>query len=199
MKKTQIETFGDETTVIIDCEIVGKTPLLMNSVKNLAEGVSEKKKTYDNKEEAEKVAYRNKAGYLMVPSRCLKASMLGAAAFYKVGRSTMKPIIAGCMTIEPFEIELLNSKDKKLKDYEIDLRPVVVNRGQRIMRARPCIEDWKLKFTLVYIETPEQKVEADIFRRILEKAGRSTGILDNRPQKYGENGTFRVAKFLQRK
>jgi len=199
MKNTQTETFGDETTVIIDCEIVGKTPLLMNSVQNLAEGVSVKKKIYDHKEEAEKVAYRNKKGNLIVPSRCLKASMLGAASFYKVGRSTMKPIIAGCMAIEPFDIEILDSKGKKIKVYNIDLRPVVVNRGQRIMRARPCIDDWKLKFTIVYVETPEQKVEADIFRRILEKAGRSTGILDNRPQKYGENGTFRVTKFLQRK
>ena len=73
------------------------------------------------------------------------------------------------------------------------MRPVVVQRS-RIIRARPKIENWELSFDIIFND--ELIGEPDLIRQILEEAGQRIGLLDNRPQKYGENGTFRVKKFL---
>lgn len=178
----------------IEIEIVGTTPLLMHSAHSMIQQMATKNpaKNYDPKEDAEKVAYRNKKGELIVPSRCLKACILNASSWYKFGKRGAKPIVAGCTRIEPIEIILTDFKDKPLKKYEIDLRPVVVQRS-RIIRARPVIEEWKLKFTVIYNEQLIGNI--DIIRQIIEEAGQRVGLLDNRPQTYGENGTFEIKKF----
>jgi len=168
--------------------------LLMNSPHGMMEEPQAKKKKvkYDHKEEAEKVAYRNKKGQLIVPSRCIKACILNASSWYKFGKKSAKQIIAGNTRIDPVDPVLRDSKGKVLKKYEIDLRPVVVNRS-RIIRARPLIENWELHFTIIYNDNIIGNT--DVIRDILEEAGNRIGLLDNRPQKYGENGTFTVKTF----
>ncbi len=172
----------------IDVEIRGTTPLLMHSTEAMTEAVMTKNPTkqYDAKEYAEKVAYRDKKGILYIPSRCLKACIINASSWYKFGRKSAKPIIAGCVRIEPYEISL------NTKKYVIDLRPVVIQRA-RIIRARPRLDDWKLKFKLIYNEKMIQNT--NLLKEILEEAGQRIGLLDNRPQRYGENGTFKITKF----
>lgn len=172
--------------------------LLMHSAQSMEAQKATKNpaKTYDHEEEAEKVAYRTKDGYLHVPARCIKASLLNAAAWYKFGKKSAKQIIAGCTRLEPYEVVLTDKAGKKMKKYEIDTRPVVVQRA-RIIRARPLISDWQLSFDLVYNDDMIGK--PDLLRQIMEEAGQRIGLLDNRPQKYGENGTFRVVKFIERK
>ncbi len=176
--------------------------LLMHSAQGMVQQAVKKNpaKSYNPEEDAEKVAYRNDNKELYVPSRCLKACILNAAAWLKVGKKSLKPIIAGCTRIEPSEIILMNKKGKNLKEYKIDMRPVVIQRA-RIMRARPLIKEWQLKFDIIYDDqllgsTPQ---ELESIKNILEDAGKRIGLLDNRPQKYGENGTFQVLKFLPRK
>jgi hypothetical protein len=172
--------------------------LLMHSAQGMVMEKAKKNpaKNYDPEEDAEKVAYRNKEGQLMIPARCVKAAMLNAASWYKFGKKSAKPILAGCTRIEPFELVLTDLKGKALKNYEIDLRPVVVQRA-RIIRARPKIKEWQLSFDIMYNEeligTPE------LIKQILEESGQRIGLLDNRPQKYGENGTFKVVKFAGEK
>ena len=100
--------------------------------------------------------------------------------------------MAGCSRIEPYQVLLLDSKGKVLKVYEIDRRPVVVQRA-RIMRARPRVDEWKLKFNIIYNE--ELIGDTELLKSILEESGQRIGLLDNRPQKYGENGTFEVTKW----
>jgi len=153
-------------------------------------------KHYDKVEEAEKVCYRNAEGFLYVPSRCLKACILNGASWYKVGKKSAKPIIAGGMLIEPVELLLLDAKGKKIKDYEIDSRSVVVQRS-RIVRHRPIIKEWTLKFDIVYNETILPDIS--LVEEILGEAGMRIGLLDNRPQKYGDNGMFDVVSFKEKK
>jgi hypothetical protein len=179
----------------IDVEIEGITPLLMHSTQGMMNVESIKKnpaKQYDAKKDAEIASYRNKKGELIVPSRCLKASILGASSWYKVGKNSMKPIIAGCTRIEPEEIVLTDKKGKILKDYEIDLRPVVIGQA-RVIRARPKIVDWKLSFKIIFNET--LLPNAEVIEKIIEEAGMRCGLLDFRPQKYGDCGVFKVTKF----
>ena len=175
-------------------EIEGTSPLLMHSCANMMQQAATKNpaKNYDPRVDAENVAYRDKAGDLIVPSRCLKACILNAASWYKFGKKSAKQILAGCTRIEPYDIALSDAKGKSLKDYEIDQRPVVVQRS-RIIRARPRLDEWRLKFNIIYND--EIIGDVQIIKSIIEEGGQRIGILDNRPQKYGENGTFKVVSF----
>lgn len=172
--------------------------LLMHSCKEMEEPKAKKNptKVYDAKVDAEKAAYRNKDGFLYIPSRCLKACIINAASWYKFGKKSAKPIIAGCSRIEQTEIILLDNKGKPIVEYEIDKRPVVVQQS-RIIRARPIIKEWKVKFDLVYDDRMIGDVE--LLNQILEEAGQRVGLLDNRPAKFGENGCFVVSKFAPEK
>ncbi len=178
----------------IQVELEGETPIMMHSAHNMGKSTPKKNPTkeYDDEEEAEKVAYRTKKGELYLPSRCMKACFVNGASWYKFGNRGAKSIVAGCTKIEPYEILFLDDKNKIVKDYEIDLRPVVIQRA-RIMRARPKLDYWKVKFTIVYND--EIIKDTDILKKILAESGQRIGLLDNRPQKTGENGTFKVNKF----
>lgn len=173
----------------IKVEITGETPLLMHSAHSMMDTVMTKNpaKQYDKVKEAEKVAYRTKLGKLCVPSRCVKACLINGASWFKFGKKSAKKIVAGCTRIQPVEIILVNQK------YEIDLRPVVIQGRDRIIRARPRLDRWKLAFEIIYNE----KILDDtgILKQILEEAGQTIGLLDNRPQKFGENGTFKITKW----
>jgi len=183
----------------IEVVIEGTASLLMHSAASMEQkqGTKNPAGNYDPKIDAEKVEYRNDKGELYIPARCLKASIINASSWFKFGKKSAKPIIAGCTRIEPAELILTDTKDNILKDYKIDLRPVVVQRA-RILRARPRIDNWQLKFDIIYNEKM-LGTKVDIINDILEEAGQRIGLLDNRPQKYGENGTFKVVKFLPKK
>lgn len=181
----------------IDVEIRGTTSLLMHSAHSMQEPTAIKNpaKRYVDTDEAEKVCYRDKKGFLIVPSRCLKQSILNASTWYKIGRNRVKPILAGCTRLDPEEIQILDTKKgKPIKKYEIDKRPVNVQ-GNRVIRARPRIDDWQLKFQIIYNEDVIPTSDIGIIEKVLLDAGTRVGLLDNRPQKYGEHGTFEVTKF----
>lgn len=169
--------------------------LLMHSCKAMTQETMTKNpaKKYDPAIDAESVTYRTEKGELMVPARCLKASIINASSWYKFGKKSAKPIVAGCTRLEPSEILVTNESGKQVKDYKIDLRPVVIQRS-RIIRARPLIKDWSLKFDLIYDD--DIISDTGIIKQIIEEAGKRIGLLDNRPQKFGENGTFDLIKFL---
>ncbi len=179
----------------IEVEIEGVTPVLMHSAHNMGKEKTFKKnpaKQYDPKVDAENVAYRNSKKELVLPSRCLKACFVNGASWFKFGNKGAKAIVAGCTRIEPSEILFQDNKGKVLTKYEIDLRPVVIQRA-RIIRARPRLDDWKCKFEIIYDDDIIKDVS--ILERILEESGKRIGLLDNRPQKYGDNGNFKVTKF----
>ena len=92
--------------------------------------------------------------------------------------------------IEPKDVPILSENGKQVMDYEIDLRTVVVQR-QRIVRARPRIDKWKLKFKIIYDPT---ELHLDMLETIISEAGRRVGLLDYRPQKSGDCGTFDLVK-----
>ncbi len=172
----------------VNATIIGTSPLLMHSAQAMEQQGMKKNpaKQYDHKAYAERVAYRKKNKELYIPSRAIKRCMINAAGFHKFGKRSAKKIIGGCVRIDPIEVGL------GTKVYEIDLRPVVIQQA-RIIRARPRLDKWKVKFDIIYDD--EVIKEPEVILRILEDAGKRVGLLDNRPDKYGENGTFSVEKF----
>lgn len=182
----------------IRVEITGTTPLLMHNIGKMAlEGMGRKsKKRLDipsAEDEAEDGAYRMDNGELFIPSRALKSSIVKASAWYKIGKSSAKQFIAGGTRIEPMELGL------GTKDFKIDIRPVVIQRN-RVLRARPRLDKWKLSFDFVILtEVLESEQYIQLIRQVIEESGIRCGLLDNRPEKYGENGTFQITGWKELK
>lgn len=173
----------------IQVEIEGMTPLLMNNPKAMLEpkeAVRKTTKKYDVESEAEKSAYKNDKGQLYVPATAIKGSMINASSWKKAGKNSLKPLIACGVKIA--EHELILNKQK----YEIDVRTVVIQRA-RVAKARAMVKDWKLVFNLQYNDSLIG--DADIIKQVLSEAGERVGLLDFRPQKLGDFGTFKVTKF----
>jgi hypothetical protein len=182
----------------INVTIEGTSPLLMNKIsletqKQIADKSRKVTKTYPVEEEAEQRAYRKKGTKeLCVPANCLKACILNAAGWYKFNNRSAKQIIAGATRIEPFEIGLGTN------DYEIDLRTVVIQSGakrNRVVRARPRLDEWKLAFKIIYNDSIIS--DPKLLKEIISEAGIRSGLLDNRPQYFGDNGTFRIAQWKE--
>jgi len=148
-------------------------------------------KNYDPKVDAENVTYRTQKGELMIPVRCMKKCFLNASSFFKIGKHSAKQVLSGYTSIEPFEIILRDKKGKPLKNYEIDLRPVNVQRA-KIIRARPLIRNWEADFIMIYDENIISKEALEMLKEIFVDSGKRIGILDNRPQTLGDNGKFEL-------
>ena len=178
----------------IKVKLEGESPLLMNSPKSMIDDMTNEKvkkttQRYDIKESAEKLTYRKKDGELYVPAEAVKGCLIGAASYKKFGKHSARPIISGGVFIQPQEIGL------GIKDYEIDLRTVVIQRA-RVVKARPKIEKWKLSFDLIYDDTLIKS--GSLIKEIFEEAGKRIGLLDFRPQKLGSFGMFKITKWEEK-
>lgn len=176
----------------IEVEIEGMSPLLMHNMgakalESMSEKVKREKITHTPEEDAEDAVYRTESGELFIPARALKRCLVNASSWYKVGRKSAKQFIAGCVRINPEELTLGTS------DYEIDGQPVVIQRA-RIVRYRPRLDKWKVTFEIHY-DTKYWKGHEDTLYEILEEAGVRVGLLDYRPQKGGDYGTFKITKW----
>lgn len=180
------KTFGK-----IEVEIEGLSPLLMHNIAgaNLEKKTIKTTKKYVPEEEAEKSTYwmKNKDGKkeLCVPARCILSMLLTAARPFRQNRMSVSSLLAGAIRIEPINVSLGTDK------YEIDNQSVTVQKA-RIMRSRPRIDKWKLKFDIIY---HREYIDPSILEKILDDAGFKVGLLDYRPQRKGPYGTFHVTKF----
>lgn len=176
----------------IKVEIKGITPLLMNNPSSMIEEATEKIKSKtgsaDLKKDAEKLLYKNSKGNLYIPAEAIKGTIIGAASYKKIGKYSAKPIVAAAVFISPQEVSL------NTKKYELDIRTVVIQRN-RVVKARPKIENWKAEFQIKYNE--KLIGNAEIIKTILTEAGERVGLLDFRPQKYGSFGMFEISKWQE--
>jgi hypothetical protein len=174
----------------ISVEIVGVTPLLMNSPKNMVrredKPANRTTEVKNIKDEAEGKTYRlSSNGNLFLPAQAVYSAMVYAAGAFRIGRKSASQILAGTITIKPIEIDL------GMKTYDIDVRRCVIQRAG-ILVARPKIEKWGAKFTIEY---DERFIDSKMIRQILEDAGVRMGLLDYRPQRRGMFGKFKVEVF----
>ena len=186
----------------IVCGLAGVTPLLMNSPKSmLSQGDELVKKTTterNREEEAEKLAYRTSKGTLYVPATAIKGCIINASSYKKVGKYSLKPLIAGGVRITPDEVEVKEKKGGKvLKDYDIDLRTVVIQRQGRVLKARPKIVNWYIEFEIKY---NDNLIGDDrIIKQTLTEGGERVGLLDFSPRNKGDFGTFEIVKWEKKK
>ena len=137
-------------------------------------------------EEAREHAYINKDGELYVPSYALRAAIVNASAWYKIGRKSAKQFVAGCVRISPAELVIKDGS------WETDRQAVVVVKNKKIAnRAR--VDNWDITFDIIYDE--RFIPSGDDLYKIVEEAGVRVGLLDYRPQKSGQYGTFSISKW----
>ncbi len=167
----------------INVKVKGTAPLIMHKFIPTEGTPSRGKKVYIPSEEAEKVAYRNEEGKLVLPTNHFKAAMVKSATdFIAKGKKTYKDFIKSGLLMCEIETEITPNK------YIIYTCPVVVNRS-RIARHRPRINEWSCKFTMEIID--ETWLNQSIVKEILGTAGKYKGIGDNRP----EFGRFEITEF----
>lgn len=186
---------------IVSVSVEGVAPLLQHKypLPDFAELSKGGKKTTGEKDysqEWRQYLYVNSNDEIFQPSIHFDASMVKAAAGFKVqgGRGkTYKSLFQGNVFCSPDEIlhgvktpdTLDNDADKSLY---LDIRPVVVQRA-RVPRIRPAFKPgWKLSFQ---IDVLDDQIPVNVVNEVLILAGRTAGIGDFRPK----FGRFFVSHF----
>lgn len=169
--------------IIVNIEIKGVAPLIMNKFQEAEISNQRGKKVYDDKEECEKRVYKDEIGYY-APSTWLKACLVKSSKDFKIkGKKSYSDYFKGGVMVNELKIRgNLNEIG-----YEIYKVPVVVQRA-RIMRARPMFTNWKLEFSITILD---KQISHHLVKDVLESAGSYYAIGDNRV----EFGRFEVVKF----
>lgn len=187
--------------MLIEVEISGMTPLLMNKFTDAAAMAatngSRGALSGDRgspKEQAEKKLYIGADGKPMIPQPNILRCVIDGGAFFKAGRvkvTTQKSsLIPACLGIQGIELPLSSKSG-----WRVDERPVrIPSTGGRILAYRPIFDDWNVKFT---IELDEKEMTAKLVREILDKAGKAIGLGDFRPACKGPYGRFVVTQWRE--
>ncbi len=148
------------------------------------------------RQEAEKVCYRSKDGWLYMPSTCIARLLReqGGTMKAKGTRKSLKYIVPAAVLMPQEFIELyLSDRKTRLADFEVDSRPVTIPATKgRVMRHRPKLPLWTAHFQLRI--KPDLLTEATV-RDLLEGGGACIGIGDYRPEKGGPFGTFDIVSW----
>ena len=177
-------------------KIIGLSPLLMHSTKGMvSSGDKLKTKNIPTPEvEAEQGAYRLADGRLYVQAIAFRGSIInagGGASGRKIGKFTANSRCASGLMIDDRHAEcpLYHPKTKKpIKEYEIDIRPAVVQKA-RVMRARPLIREWACD---LIFDVDLDFITTDQVLELLNISGRVAGVGDYRPQKKGWFGKYKA-------
>lgn len=165
---------------------------------NYPGGLSEKKGAKKiipspGKEAASRLYWTEDKTSIAFPGINFQRALIEAAIGWKAPlnrKLSLGPILAGDMSIEPVMIPFGTKK------YQIDTRRVVIQR-QGIIRARPLLYPWELKFTIRWESQylgKEDFVKA-LLPDLLEQLGHAVGIGDFRPKKSkGPFGRFEIKK-----
>ena len=123
-------------------------------------------------------------GKIFQPAEHIYQSIIRASVDFKFeGKKSYKDVVTSSIVVEPEEIPMISEKP-----YEIDTRPVVIQRA-RVLKWRPLFRNWKLQFKITILD--DTNIQASTLKEILDKAGLTKGIGDYRPR----FGRFMVTKF----
>lgn len=177
---------------LIAVEIQGITPLLMNRFPMVGAEDSSKKRTGfpDWKAEAETALYKDEQGIIYEPASHIEGTLKEVGKTLKIpGRrgATYAKLIGSAISVEPDAIP------HKIQEYEIDSRPVVVQRS-RVVRYRPIFKQWELAFEIII---QDEQIPVEVIKQTLDHAGLYVGIGDFRPGRGGKFGKFITTKFKE--
>jgi hypothetical protein len=176
----------------IEIKIQGVSPLLQHRFPEEEQASKTKKKSAtSNDGMVENSLYRLPDGTIYEPSTHILGALKGAAGRFQIkgrGKATYRNIIGGgAAVIEPDAIPHIFQK------WVVDSRPVVnPSTKGRVLRKRPCFNEWGLSFRLI---VDEEEMPIETLKEIFDVAGRNVGIGDFRPAKGGPFGRFMITRF----
>jgi hypothetical protein len=192
----------DMTMLTLDIRIDGTSPLLMCRFSEQAEqsvpggaGADAPRPVHHKaatpREIAETLCYRLPDGQLYIPASAVQRAFVEAAADFKHrGKRQSLKYQAGAAFLCTSDVLLF---EPPLFEFEVDSRPVTITATKgRVMRHRPRIEKWSLRFTATL---EDDLISSDTARAILTHAGRIKGIGDFRPEKRGPFGRFAIGRW----
>ena len=186
----------------IDITIEGSTPLLCNRFSEDA-AMAATSRTRATKignetpeESCEKKLYKNDSGELIIPQMNLLSCLMEAGTYHKIGRSKVttvrKSLIPAVVKITP--IELLIHSEKGW--YPFETRVVNPSTSGAFNSARPRFNDWKINFE---VDLDDTYIPVNLFRNIVDDAGKMVGLGDWRPTRKGPFGCFKVINWSEKK
>ena len=198
------EPSGQPTSIVTaDVEVVGVTSLLQHRWSESAEGESGKSTRAalvvrgTPREEAEKVVYREPDGSIYHPGAAFARLIREAGGGHKLKgtRKSAKYVVPAAVLVMDDTVPLFGPDGKRLKDFEVDSRPVVIPSTKgRVMRHRPRFDEWTAKLR---IRVNTAILPIAFVHQLLVEGGQQLGIGDYRPDRGGPFGTFRVVEFRE--
>ena len=173
--------------------IKGMSPLLMNRFLP-AELLETKVKRGNAKDvNVEDKLYLTEDGRPYVPSTYIRNSLIEAGKSIRIkgkGKSTYSKLLGSSLIVQPDNI-IINSSTGWESFTTTAVNPTTKG---RVMVTRPMFKDWTLSFEAVVLDD----ISEEVFRNILDEAGRYVGIGDWRPAKKGMYGKFIVTKLVRK-
>jgi hypothetical protein len=141
------------------------------------------------REDADDRLHKTEKGVAIMPGPNLLACFREGGKFFKQGRSKVttqkSSLVPACLGIDEMYVDIASKGG-----WKVDTRPVrIPATGGRILRHRPCFDDWTLKFSIT-LDTDVLGV--NLVRDIVDTAGKRVGLCDFRPDCRGPFGRFRV-------
>jgi hypothetical protein len=180
--------------IVID--ITGVSPLLQNnpigSMMGQTAGLGGK--TIPTAEqEANRLCYRNKQGFLYIQTVAFRNAMIAAGSGRKVGKMMAKRMVSASIFPRYDQAVLLDPHtNKPIEKYEIFSVPVNIKGRGRVIRSRPRLEEWKTRLELDVNREflPVGPRGNEIVVELLSIAGQLVGVGDWRVEKNGPYGRF---------
>lgn len=183
----------------IQITITGKTPLLLNRFTDEAQlaATAGSRAAITNDDEspvtiAERALHTDDQGTPVITQPQLFNAIMAGGTFFRVGKSkvtTQKSSLvpAAC------QIAGAHFPIKSKGGWKVDTRPVrIPATGGRILRHRPCFDDWAIDFTL---DLDETVISEKLMHEIVLAAGSRNGIGDYRPACKGPYGRFTLTRW----
>lgn len=181
--------------------IEGQTPLLMNKFHDAAQiaatngtrmSIVGSKGTPH--EQASLKLYTRPDGTLVIPQPNIFRAIIDAGTFFKAGKSKVttqsSSMIPACVDIPGLDFAVEHQQP-----WAVDSRPVVIPSTKgRILCYRPRFDDWRLSFD---VEIDDQMISPQLFREIVDAAGKRIGLGDFRPARKGPFGKFVVTSWTE--
>lgn len=170
----------------VSVTIKGISPLLMHAFP-----MTEMEKGWEKwppDQQAAAAEYRTPDGKLYVPGTAMQRAFINAASYSKgKGRASLQKQVAACVLVSPEYLII------EPQTYAVDSRPVVIAATKgRIMRHRPCFNEWAFTMSVVFDKGLLSEKE---LRNVIDDAGSRVGILDFRPERKGPFGRFMVTNW----
>lgn len=179
----------------ISVPIIGTTPLIVNRFSEKAkrqmldnmQGRKSPKESKDPQAEYEACFYRLKDERYGFPVTGFKQATVGGARFYgsSVTMTSLKQsmFFRGEPGSDGMSLAAIDGEPHMREDV------VRVNRGGTDLRYRPQFDEWSTTLTVVYVKA---MLTRSSVLSLIDAGGLGVGVGEWRPQRDGDNGTYRV-------